>query len=53
MLEGRGLSVNLDEDMGYVIIRLREDMVLGLGFYNRGTVRSQLPKSETRLLLKF
>lgn len=35
-------------EQGYVILKLENDVVLGLGFYIHGSIRSQLPRSEIR-----
>jgi len=35
-------------EKGYVILTLEDDVVLGLGFYIHGAIRSQLPRSEIR-----
>lgn len=42
-LEGQTLYGEFDVDPGYVIIR-SEGRILGCGFYDRGKLRSQVPK---------
>lgn len=42
LLEGEGLCLDLDIEQGYVILKLDEKRVLGLGLYVNGTVRSQI-----------
>ncbi len=42
------IPVDLNLEKGYVILTLEGDIVLGLGFYVHGTIRSQLPKSQIR-----
>ncbi len=42
------ISVDLPLEKGYVILTLGDDKILGLGFYIRGTLRSQLPKNQIR-----
>ena len=42
------IPVDLAMEKGYVILKLADDVVLGLGFYIDGTIRSQLPRSEIR-----
>lgn len=42
LLEGEGLSLDLEFDQGYVILKLDEKRVVGLGLYVNGTVRSQI-----------
>ncbi len=42
------IPVDLTLEKGYVILTLEDDVVLGLGFYIHGTIRSQLPRSEIR-----
>ena len=47
VLEGE-ISVDLALEKGYVILTLEDDVILGLGFYVHGTIRSQLPGSQVR-----
>ncbi len=42
LLEGEGLCLDLDIEQGYVILKLDEKRVLGLGLYVNGTLRSQI-----------
>jgi NOL1/NOP2/fmu family ribosome biogenesis protein len=57
--EGQLRSIMTDEDIiqeleldkGYVILKLRGDVILGLGFYADGRVRSQLPKKDLRMAM--
>lgn len=48
LLLGEKLSVDLDLSKGYVILSLRENRILGLGFYDNGRVHSQLPRKGLR-----
>ncbi len=47
VLEGE-ISVDLHLDKGYVILTLENDVALGLGFYDGGRLRSQLPGKQIR-----
>ena len=42
------IPVDLALEKGYVILTLKDDVILGLGFYIRGAIRSQLPGKEIR-----
>ena len=42
------IPVDLSLEKGYVILTLEDDVILGLGFYIHGTIRSQLPGKEIR-----
>ncbi|RLF57951.1 MAG: hypothetical protein DRN37_05660, partial [Thermoplasmata archaeon] len=42
LLEGEDLCLDLDIEQGYVILKLDEKRVLGLGLYVNGTLRSQI-----------
>jgi NOL1/NOP2/fmu family ribosome biogenesis protein len=42
------IPVDLSLEKGYVILTLKDDVILGLGFYIHGTIRSQLPGKEIR-----
>jgi NOL1/NOP2/fmu family ribosome biogenesis protein len=45
LLEGKAVPADLgDLERGYVILLLKGGPILGLGFYNRGRVRSQFPR---------
>ena len=46
LLAGEALPMDLDVGKGYVILGLEKDLILGLGFYGQGRVRSQLPRKE-------
>ncbi|EFK12318.1 conserved hypothetical protein [delta proteobacterium NaphS2] len=35
-------------EKGYVILKMEDDVILGLGFYINGTIRSQLPGKQIR-----
>ena len=48
LLLGEKLSVDPGLSKGYVILSLRENLVLGLGFYDNGRVHSQLPMKGLR-----
>jgi NOL1/NOP2/fmu family ribosome biogenesis protein len=43
---GESLSLDLNLEKGYVILYLERAMILGLGFYSDGRVRSQMPRVE-------
>lgn len=47
VLDGE-IPVDLNLEKGYVILTLENDVILGLGFYIHGAVRSQLPKTQIR-----
>jgi NOL1/NOP2/fmu family ribosome biogenesis protein len=51
LLDGEELQVDLDVDMGYVILVLKKSEVLGLGFYSNGKVRTQIPNKELKKAL--
>lgn len=42
------IPVDLALEKGYVILKLEDDRILGLGFYTHGAIRSQLPGKEIR-----
>ncbi len=46
LLAGSALIKDLDLEKGYVILRLKDGLVLGLGFYANGKTYSQLPRKE-------
>jgi len=48
VLEGE-IPVDLTLEKGYVILRMENDVILGLGFYINGTIRSQLPGKQIRV----
>lgn len=48
LLAGQGLHMDLDLGKGYVILALRQNPILGLGFFIDGKVRSQIPMKELR-----
>ena len=48
LLSGEELSVDLAIDRGYVILILKKNRVLGLGFFINGRVRSQISRKELR-----
>ncbi len=48
LVEGKGLSLDLGLDQGYVILKLDEKRVVGLGLYVNGTVRSQISKKALK-----
>ncbi len=48
LLSEEAFPMDLDLDEGYVILRLTGGMILGLGLYVHGRLRSQLPKKEIR-----
>ncbi len=47
-LENEDLPMDLDLEKGYVILSLGKNMILGLGFYGHGKVKSQIPRKEIR-----
>ncbi len=47
-LDNEDLPMDLDLEKGYVILRLGGNMILGLGFYGHGKVKSQIPRKEIR-----
>jgi NOL1/NOP2/fmu family ribosome biogenesis protein len=48
LIAGEEIPVNTDLDTGYVILGLRGDIILGLGFLIHGKIRSQLPLKQIR-----
>ncbi len=42
------IPVDLGLEKGYVILSLEDNVILGLGFYIHGTLRSQLPGNQIR-----
>ena len=48
LLMDEALPMDLELEKGYVMLSLGKDMVLGLGFYAQGKIRSQLPQKELR-----
>ena len=48
LLGNNDLPMDLDLEKGYVIISLENDMILGLGFYGHGRLKSQIPRKEFR-----
>lgn len=47
-LDNEDIPMDLDLEKGYVILSLGKDMILGLGFYGHGKVKSQIPRKEIR-----
>ncbi len=47
-LDNEDLPMDLDLTKGYVVLRLGKNMVLGLGFYGHGKIKSQIPRKEIR-----
>lgn len=47
--EGKGLSLDLDIDQGYVILMLDENRAVGLGLYVNGTLRSQVSRKALKI----
>ena len=47
VIEGE-IPVDLALEKGYVILKMENDVILGLGFYINGTIRSQLPGKQIR-----
>jgi len=48
LLGNEDFPMELDLEKGYVIISLENDMILGLGFYGHGRLKSQIPRKEFR-----
>jgi NOL1/NOP2/fmu family ribosome biogenesis protein len=48
LLTGEKLAVDLAVDRGYVILTLKDNRILGLGFFVNGRVRSQISRKELR-----
>lgn len=48
LLSGEELFFEMDMEKGYVILMLKGNRVLGLGFLINGRLRSQLPRKEVR-----
>ena len=48
LLSGEELASETDMEKGYVILTIKGNRVLGLGFLINGRVRSQLPRKEVR-----
>jgi len=48
LLSGKRLSVELPADKGYVILKLKNDRIVGLGFFINGEVASQISSKELR-----
>jgi NOL1/NOP2/fmu family ribosome biogenesis protein len=48
LVSNQDLPVDLNLDKGYVILTLEGDIILGLGFYGHGKVKSQIPRKELR-----
>ena len=48
LLAGEELPIDLNLDKGYVILSIRINQILGLGFFINGKVRSQIPRKELR-----
>jgi NOL1/NOP2/fmu family ribosome biogenesis protein len=51
LLAGEELRVDLDLDAGYVILVLRKNRILGLGFFINGRVRAQIPRKQLTQVL--
>ena len=47
--EGKGLSLDLDIDQGYVILMMDENRVVGLGLYVNGILRSQVSRKALKI----
>jgi len=48
LVDNEALPMDLDLDKGYVILSLGREIILGLGFYGQGKVKSQIPRKELR-----
>jgi hypothetical protein len=42
------IPVDLGLEKGYVVLSLEDNVILGLGFYIHGSLRSQLPRNQIR-----
>jgi NOL1/NOP2/fmu family ribosome biogenesis protein len=51
LLAGEELRVDLDLDTGYVILALRKNRILGLGFFINGRVSGQIPRIQLTKVL--
>ncbi len=49
LLAANELNVDLGLDKGYVILTLRQNRILGLGFFINGKLRSQIPRKQLRV----
>ncbi len=48
LVSGMRLSLSLNLEDGYVILKLDENKILGMGLWTKGTLQSQIPKKEIR-----
>jgi hypothetical protein len=48
LVSNQDLPMELNLEKGYVILSLDRDIILGLGFYGHGKVKSQVPHKELR-----
>jgi NOL1/NOP2/fmu family ribosome biogenesis protein len=48
LADNEDLPMDLNLEKGYVILSLERDVILGLGFYGHGRVKSQIPRKELR-----
>lgn len=48
LVSNQDLPMELNLEKGYVILSLDRDIILGLGFYGHGKVKSQIPRKELR-----
>ena len=48
LLAGNRIPTDMDLDPGYVILSLRKNLVLGLGLFLKGQIRSQISRKELR-----
>ena len=48
LFAGGDIRSDINIKMGYVILELKGNGILGLGFLNNGKVRSQIPRKEIR-----
>jgi NOL1/NOP2/fmu family ribosome biogenesis protein len=53
LLARETLPMDLDLEPGYVILTLRTNSILGLGFFINGEVHSQIPRKELRKAMLF
>jgi len=48
LASGEKLTIDLPLEDGYVILSLQEGPIVGVGFWAKGRLRSQIPKKELR-----
>ena len=53
LLSGERLTADLSMDKGYVILKLKNNRILGLGFFISGVVTSQISRKELKKEMLF